>query len=502
MRSITNCLILKNYKFFLVLFLFLSFYFKLDIFKNNFYNFYQDNYFYCCNNFTFKENLSGNIYNILITQKYYFNILHSLALFTNLLMPIYLIKRFELFFGTRLNPLNTCLFICIVILLPILANSDIKFQIGLIGFFLIILQSLKNKINFFFIFFSVFLLSFYSRLIFSLLFILINILIIYLYQKKKINFKFLVILFFSLFVINLNYFIDLYKLLFLNIYQPHLNTEIVINNYVESSPYLNTLDNKSFFNQFLILTISLTSFIFLDYDLFAFDFLFSGIVFLIIINIKKYKFYNLLFLFNLIFSCGALILIYSSIAINPKILFNPYTFILSQFFLFLILLFLFFSQLKINQKAIYFILIIFVLHNYLKNFYDSKKLTSYCIDSKSCVRHSYKKGGFFLDEKFIKLKDYLEKEKIDNIFLNQEGFNTKIYIDSLYFYFPIIFLSNKFQVYNLNSPAFKSIDKNKKNYILTLVDNNNFKYSNIHYVSTKNCISYHIIEDLFLCSAK
>ena len=62
--------------------------------------------------------------------------------------------------------------------------------------------------------------------------------------------------------------------------------------------------------------------------------------------------------------------------------------------------------------------------------------------------------------------------------------------------------TGKFKVYNFNSPAFKSRDKNKKNYILTLVDDNNFKYSNFYYFSTKNCITYDIIEDLFLCSAK
>ena len=149
MKSIINYLVLKNYKFFLVLFLFLSFYFKLDIFKNNFYNFYNDNYFYCCNGFSLKENLSGNIYNILITKKYFFNIFHSLVLFTNLLIPIYFIKKFELFFETKLNKLNSCLFICIFILLPIFINTDIKFQTSLIGFFLIILQFFKNSANIF-----------------------------------------------------------------------------------------------------------------------------------------------------------------------------------------------------------------------------------------------------------------------------------------------------------------------------------------------------------------
>jgi hypothetical protein len=502
MRSITNYLVLKNYKFFLVLFIFLSFYFKLDIFKNNFYNFYNDNYFYCCEIFSLKENLSGNIYNFLISKKYYFNTLHSLALFANLLIPIYLIKRFELFFETKLNSLNTCLFICIVILLPILTVTDIKFQIGLIGFFFLIFQSLKKKINFFFIFFSIILMSFYPRFIISFFLFLINILIIHLYQKKKINYKFLKILFFCLLVVNFNYFIDLYKLVFLNIYQPHLNTEIVNFIYLETSPYFTTLANKSFFDQLLILIISLTSFVFFDYDFISLDFLFSGILFLIIINLKKYKFYNLLFLFNLIFSLSALIFLYNHPALYLKILFNPYSFIILQFFLFLILLFLFFSQLKINQKAIYFILIIFVLHNYLKNFYDSRNLLSNCIDSQSCGRHFYKKGGFFLDEKFIKLKDYLEKEKIDNVFLNTGGIDNKIYISGLDFYFPIMFLSNKFEVHNLNSPQFKSRDVNKKNYILTLLDQPTLRIISIKYVSINSCITYHIIDDLFLCSAK
>jgi hypothetical protein len=513
MKSIINYLLLKNYKFFLVLFLFLSFYFKLDIFKNNFYNFYNDNYFYCCNSFSLKENLSGNIFNILITKKYFFNIFHSLVLFTNLLIPIYFIKIFELFFETKLNKLNSCLFICIFILLPILTNTDIKFQTSLIGFFLIILQFFKKRINFFFSFFSIILLSLYPRIIFSLFLVLINIIIIHFYQKKKINFKFLIILFFILLLVNLNYVIDLYKLLFLNIYQPHLNAKIVYFNYVQNSPYFNVLFNNHFFNnhffnnhffnQILILTISLTSFIFFDYDYLTFNFLFSGIVFLIIINSKKSKFYNLLFLFNLIFYSGALIFIYNSSYLNIKLLFNPYTFIFSQFILFLILLFLFFSQLKINQKALYFILIAFVLHNYLKNFYDSKYLTSHCIDDKNCVRHSYKKGGFFLDNKFIKLKDYLEREKIENVFLNKKDIDTKINIENLHFYFPLIFLSNKYNIYNINNLEFKLRDINKKNYILTLVDDNNYiNINNIHYVSSKNCITYHIIEDLFLCSIK
>jgi hypothetical protein len=506
MKFIINSYILKNYKFFLVLFLFLSFYFKLEIFNKNYYNFYNDNHFYSYQIINLKNNLSEIIYNFFIFKNEYFKILHNLILFLNLIIPIYFIKRFELFFDTKLNFVNSCLFICIFALLPFMANTDIKFQISLFGFFLLILQFFKKDSNFFLIFFLTILLSFYPRLIISFVIFIVNISIIFLHKKKKVNYKFLLILFLSFIIVNLNLFFDLIKFISLNFYnQPQLNQEEIMNYfYVDTNPYFNDFKNFSILEIFIIYIISFISLNYINFTTFLnLSILFSFIFFLLFfINFKKYKFYNKLFIINLFIFSITLIILYNFFLVKFFILINPYIFIYSLIPFVLILLFLYLSLLKPINKKIYLIIILFISLNYLRFYFDTPNLFSECINNKSCVMHNYKKGGFLMEEKYIKLKDYLEKEKIENVFINKKNFDTKVEINqNVYFYLPIIFLSDKYTVSVVNNFNFKLLNiDDKKSAVLTLFAYNNLNNINSYkYLSKNHCISTFIIEDIFLC---
>jgi hypothetical protein len=136
MKFTTQFLILRNYKLFLPIFLFFSFYFKFAIFDFNFYNFYNDSYFYCCNEFSWKKNFSENLYNFIIFNNKSYLITHLFFLAINLYIPVLLLNRFESFFEIKLSDNKSIFFILVFVLLPLMIPSDIKYQIGLTGFFL------------------------------------------------------------------------------------------------------------------------------------------------------------------------------------------------------------------------------------------------------------------------------------------------------------------------------------------------------------------------------
>jgi hypothetical protein len=504
MKSITIFFILRNYKAFLIIFFFFSFYLKIDIFKNNFYNFYNDNYYFCCESFSIEENLSGNIYNFLLNKNEYFKIIHNIFLVANFIISIFLIKRFELFFKKKLNYFNTFIFICIFILLPVLSNTSLKFQISIFGFLYLVLQCFKDRHNFFLIFLAAILVSLYPRLVLSLGFFIINVLIIYLYIKQKINIKFLIILTLSIMLVNFNYIIDLYNLFFFkssNLPQFN-NSEVLSHFYKQTNPYLYDYNNFYFFLYFFHLILSFSSLIYINsFNYISLDFLFPFFLFLLIqINFKKYKFYNLLFILNLFILSIIQISIYKSGLVELYVLFNPYLFIHSLYPLCLIILFLNLSLLKPKHIITYLLLFLFISHNYFKNIFDAKNLLPQCLTNAECTWHGYQKGGFFLNPKYTKLIDYLQKEKINSLYINKKGLDTKVYLkNNLYFYFPISFLTNNIDVASVESFKSQLVNVNKKTVILTILNDENMGSIYKKYLTKENCNSFFIIEDFFMC---
>lgn len=493
----------KNYRFLLISFLFLSFYTKLDIFDKKFYNFYNDNLFYCCLKFDLKNNFSENLFNLLIFKNESFIIIHHLFLFANFFIPIFILKKFETVYALKFNPIKSIFFICIFIFSPILSITDIKYQISLFAFFLLILEFFKSKNNFFLFFLLIILMSLYPRFILSLFFFLINYLIIFKYLKKKIKWNLFFLLCLFIILINYNYLIDIFNLFIFNEFQNHHHSSSIDFFYKKTSPYYNSFLNNGIFYFIIQLFLSFVSFKFFEFDIIlSFD-TFFYLIFLVILNkfFFKFKFFFLIFFSNILIFICLLTILYNYNFIKLSILINPYTFIFALFPIWVIFFIFFLKRIKKNF-FFFFIATLFILNNYFTSYFDSKYLTLDCINSMECNKHNYKKGGFIIEDKYFKLDNFLQKENINKVFLNQKIYSNKIYInDNLEFYFPNLFISENIKLLSILNLNKNFLIYNERVIVLSIINNNNSIYD-YSYIRENNCVFFHVIHDFIICGLK